>query len=242
MKKQIVAFASALALTLSMAPSVALAASTYSPSNKSENVTVNTNGTSVSVSAEITTSGVASDQGVEVQVESAQAPASNYVEVSSEELVASFDVDAYFTKDNAKIGEVGDANGVVTGVTVTVNIGSQYAGKYVKVYVEHSDGSSEVVSGILVSSDGTIAVTLSKLSTFTVVIDNNYKPASDTTDTTDTTNTTGSTTATSATTTSKDTSSKSPYTGVNTASVALVSGVALAAAAGCAVLAFRKSE
>lgn len=57
-----------------------------------------------------------------------------------------------------------------SGVTVSFNVGSQYANHAYTIYVEHSDGTAgENITGV-VGSDGTITFTVDKLSIFSVVI------------------------------------------------------------------------
>lgn len=54
-------------------------------------------------------------------------------------------------------------------VTLTFSVGQKYAGYAVTIYIEHSDGTTEVQEGT-VSANGTVSVTVSKLSTFSIVL------------------------------------------------------------------------
>lgn len=107
----------------------------------------------------------------------------------------------------------GEANGTLT---LTFNVGTKYAGAKATVYVQHNDGATETKSAT-VASDGTVTITVDRLSVFTVVIDESSKGTATT-----------------------DKSSKSPQTGVSTSAVQVATAVAVVAAAGCAAVVVRK--
>lgn len=205
MKKQFLAIVGALALALA-APSVALAAN--SPANIAP-----TTGTASSGMSLVVSGGKTSGNGALYVAESASA-ASNTVLETDDIAVVSFRVWAE--------GDVDTSN-----LTLTFSVGKQYAGASVKVYIQHDDGSNEVKDA-KVASDGTITITVDRLSVFTVVIDKTTIKAGAAD---------GTGTGTEGTTV--DTSSKSPQTGVSGHAVEIATGVALVAAAGCAVYAVR---
>lgn len=96
--------------------------------------------------------------------------------------------------------------------TYTFDLGSEFANRYVTVYVQHETGDplTEVISSRSDAS-GVVTITTERLSLYTIVIGD------------------------AITTTSTDTSSTSPQTGVDTVTVAAVTGAAVVAAAGVAV-------
>ena len=118
-------------------------------------------------------------------------------------------------------GEVVLASFEVTGeasdIDLTFFVGTQYAGARARVFVEHNDGTTEVLEAV-VAADGTVTVHVDKLSIFTIVVDKNSVPAAGT-----------------AGATNFDNGAKSPQTGVNETLAAAATGVALVAAAGCGV-------
>lgn len=138
----------------------------------------------------------------EVKVSTVQA--SNVSLNANEQVLASFEV-------------TGDA----TDVTLTFSLGSQYAGAKARVFVQHNDGSTEILEAT-VSSEGLVTVHVDGLSIFTIAVDTS--------------------TVSGGSSTGTDTGAKSPYTGVSTLGVAAVSGVALIAAAGCGAFVVRKSN
>ena len=162
------------------------------PSPSGQTVTGN-NGVSFTVKAE---------SGTVTDVASTSAQASNVQLSADEKVLASFQVD-------------GDA----TNVTLTFGVGSEYAGASVKIFVQHNDGTTEVLTGT-VAADGTVTVTVGKLSIFTIAVD--------------ATTVTGGTDAKVM-----DTSSKSPQTGVDLGTVAGAT-VVTAIAAGAVFVALRK--
>lgn len=106
-----------------------------------------------------------------------------------------------------------EVKGDATDVTLTFNVGTQYAGHTCTVYVQHNDGTTEALTAT-VSSDGTLSIHVDKLSVFSLVM--------------------GDKAAGSA-----DGSSKSPQTGVDFGGVAGATAVA-AIAAGVVFVALRK--
>lgn len=139
----------------------------------------------------------------EVKVSTVQA--SNVELTATEQVLASFEV-----------------NGDATDVTLTFSLGSQYAGASARVFVEHNDGTTEIIEAV-VSSDGLVTVHVDGLSIFTIAVDT-------------------ATMTSGSEATGTDTGAKSPYTGVSTMGVAAVSGIALIAAAGCGAFVVRKSN
>lgn len=106
-------------------------------------------------------------------------------------------------------------------LTLTFNVGADNAGRVATIYIEHNDGTFETQTAT-VAADGTISITVDKLSIYTVVLGD--KAA-------------GTTTA--AATTTADKSAKSPATGVDMGVVAGGSAVALCGA-GVVAVALRK--
>ena len=99
-------------------------------------------------------------------------------------------------------------------IKLTFTVDKKYAGCTGRVHVVHADGSAEDMP-ITIGSDGTATIKITKLSTFTLVVDP----------------TTASATA--------NKSATSPVTGLDVAGVAGVTAVA-AIAAGCVFVALRK--
>ena len=99
-----------------------------------------------------------------------------------------------------------------TELTFVFSVGAQYAGADATIYIQHGDGSTEIQQ-TKVAADGTITITVDKLSIFSVVIDESTATGS----------------------TGVDTSATSPQTGANMNAVA---GVTVAAIAGAGVVAF----
>ena len=203
MKKQLLAIVGALALALAV-PSVALAAN--SPANIAPTTGTASNGMSLVISG-----GKTSGNGALYVAESASA-ASNTVLETDDIAVVSFRVWAE--------GDVDTSN-----LTLTFSVGKQYAGASATVYIQHDDGSNEV-KDVKVASDGTVTITVDRLSVFTVVIDKTTIKA-------------GAAEGAGTEGTAVDTSSKSPQTGVSGHAVMVATGVALVAAAGCAVYVVR---
>ncbi|MEG2024405.1 MAG: NPXTG-anchored protein [Gordonibacter sp.] len=118
---------------------------------------------------------------------------------------------------NVPAGTTVHASFVVKGnakdVTLTFNIGKQYAGYSCTVYVEHDGGATEAIAAT-VSADGTISVHVDGLSTFSVVMGAAGSGAA-------------------------DGSAKSPQTGVDFGTVAGATAVT-AIAAGAVFVALRK--
>lgn len=206
MKKIVGVFAAA---TMMFAlPSVAMAAQFNSPSGTT--VTAPGTNVSISVSGDVTS---ASGNGY-IDVEAATAPASNVP--AGVTPLATFEVVAE--------GDVQFSN-----LSLTFSVGAQYAGAEASVYVVHSDGSQEVIPAT-VAADGTVTVTVDRLSVFSIVVDESTIPAGN-----QGTGTTGTGAGTAT-----DTSATSPYTGAFLAPVAGMTVAAFAAAGGVSVVLRKK--
>lgn len=187
MKKLVSAFA---AFTMMLAlPTVAMAAQFNSPSG----TTVTAPGTGVAISV----SGDVSGDGF-IHVDPSDAAASNVPEGVTP--LASFEV-------------VADDNVSFTELSLTFSVGSQYAGAKATVYIQHGDGTTDVQEAT-VAADGTVTITVDRLSIFSIVVDESIIPADGGVAT--------------------DTSATAPATDVNSAAVA---GVTVAAIAGAGVVA-----
>lgn len=188
MKKRFIAALSVLALALAL-PVAAFAAP--SPSNTT---VTGANGVTASVN------------NANVHVASTTQNASNTPAGSN--VVASFEI----TEDQA--GLVSESN----PLTVTFTLGKAYAGAKVTIYVQHNDGSNEVLN-LTADNNGNVTFKVTKLSIYTIVAQPTNGAAATTT----------------------DNGSKSPATGVNTTAAAAVAAVAVAGAA-CAAVALRKNN
>ncbi len=187
MKKLVSAFA---AFTMMLAlPTVAMAAQFNSPSG----TTVTAPGTGVAISV----SGDVSGDGF-IHVDPSDVAASNVPEGVTP--LASFEV-------------VADDNVSFTELSLVFSVGSQYAGAKATVYIQHGDGTTDVQEAT-VAADGTVTITVDRLSVFSIVIDESTIPADGGVAT--------------------DTSATAPATDVNSAAVA---GVTVAALAGAGVVA-----
>lgn len=187
MKKLVSAFA---AFTMMLAlPTVAMAAQFNSPSG----TTVTAPGTGVAISV----SGDVSGDGF-IHVDPSDVAASNVPEGVTP--LASFEV-------------VADDNVSFTELSLVFSVGSQYAGAKATVYIQHGDGTADVQEAT-VAADGTVTITVDRLSVFSIVIDESTIPADGGVAT--------------------DTSATAPATDVNSAAVA---GVTVAALAGAGVVA-----
>lgn len=192
MKKKLFAVVLAAVMVLAM-PAMAFAAPSPSVVEGSGSAS---NGTTLTVTANGTGT---------ITVAESSKQASNAVLSGSEVVVGSF--------------EVASSTGDATDATLTFKVGARYAGAHAKIFIEHSDGTTEVKE-VTVSADGYIIIkadTLSSSSVFTVVVD--------------------PTTATG--TTAADTSSVSPQTGVDMTLVAAASGICFVGA-GAVAFALRK--
>jgi hypothetical protein len=148
---------------------------------------------------------VSAGSGTIESVTASSEQAKNVELTANDEVLASFEI-------------TGDA----TNVTLTFNVGAEWAGYTCKIFVEHNDGTTEVLTATI-ATDGTLVVHIDKLSLFTLVVDKTSAPASG-----------GSGTDTSAT---------SPRTGVGiSATTGVVAGltVAMAVAAVFVAVALRK--
>lgn len=187
MKKLVSAFA---AFTMMLAlPTVAMAAQFNSPSGTT--VTAPGTGVAISVSGDVSGNGF-------IHVDPSDAAASNVPEGVTP--LASFEV-------------VADDNVSFTELSLTFSVGSQYAGAKATVYIQHGDGTTDVQEAT-VAADGTVTITVDRLSIFSIVVDEFTIPADGGVAT--------------------DTSATAPATDVNSAAVA---GVTVAAIAGAGVVA-----
>lgn len=187
MKKLVSAFA---AFTMMLAlPTVAMAAQFNSPSGTT--VTAPGTGVAISVSGDVSGNGF-------IHVDPSDAAASNVPEGVTP--LASFEV-------------VADDNVSFTELSLTFSVGSQYAGAKATVYIQHGDGTTDVQEAT-VAADGTVTITVDRLSIFSIVVDESTIPADGGVAT--------------------DTSATAPATDVNSAAVA---GVTVAAIAGAGVVA-----
>lgn len=187
MKKLVSAFA---AFTMMLAlPTVAMAAQFNSPSGTT--VTAPGTGVAISVSGDVSGNGF-------IHVDPSDAAASNVPEGVTP--LASFEV-------------VADDNVSFTELSLTFSVGSKYAGAKATVYIQHGDGTTDVQEAT-VAADGTVTITVDRLSIFSIVVDESTIPADGGVAT--------------------DTSATAPATDVNFAAVA---GVTVAAIAGAGVVA-----
>lgn len=192
MKKLVSAFA---AFTMMLAlPTVAMAAQFNSPSGTT--VTAPGTGVAISVSGDVSGNGF-------IHVDPSDAAASNVPEGVTP--LASFEV-------------VADDNVSFTELSLTFSVGSKYAGAKATVYIQHGDGTTDVQEAT-VAADGTVTITVDRLSIFSIVVDESTIPADGGVAT--------------------DTSATAPATDVNSAAVAGVT-VAAIAGAGVVVVALRK--
>lgn len=206
MKKIVGVFAAA---TMMFAlPSVAMAAQFNSPSGTT---VTDQSGVSISVSGDVTS---ASGNGY-IDVNAGSTPAANVP--AGVTPLATFEV-------------VAEGDVQFSELSLTFSVGSQYAGAQATVYVVHSDGSQEAIPA-KVAADGTVTVTVDRLSVFSIVVDESTIPSGNQGGTT-TGGTTGGTTT--------DTSATSPYTGAFLAPVAGMTVAAFAAAGGVSVVLRKK--
>lgn len=205
MKKIVGVFAAA---TMMFAlPSVAMAAQFNSPSGTT---VTDQSGVSISVSGDVTS---ASGNGY-IDVNAGSTPAANVP--AGVTPLATFEV-------------VAEGDVQFSELSLTFSVGSQYAGAQATVYVVHSDGSQEAIPAT-VAADGTVTVTVDRLSVFSIVVDESTIPSGNQGGTAG--GTTGGTTT--------DTSATSPYTGAFLAPVAGMTVAAFAAAGGVSVVLRKK--
>lgn len=191
MRKLMVALAATL--LIGVAPAIAMAAPTVSPSTvTASGTTTASNGTSVVVNV----SGKIGNEGTEswIRMDPTDDQASNTPEGAS--VVASFVV----TQQNT-----------TAPYTFSYELGSEYAGAAVTVYIQHDDGTTEVVERTA-DGNGTISFEQDRLCIHTVVAEP-----------------TGGASATT------DTGATAPYTGVPTTLVAGMTAASCVCAAGVAV-------
>lgn len=206
MKKIVGVFAAA---TMMFAlPSIAMAAQFNSPSGTT---VTDQSGVSISVSGDVTS---ASGNGY-IDVNAGSTPAANVP--AGVTPLATFEV-------------VAEGDVQFSELSLTFSVGSQYAGAQATVYVVHSDGTQEAIPAT-VAADGTVTVTVDRLSVFSIVVDESTIPSGNQGGTT-TGGTTGGTTT--------DTSATSPYTGAFLAPVAGMTVAAFAAAGGVSVVLRKK--
>lgn len=207
MKKIVGVFAAA---TMMFAlPSVAMAAQFNSPSGTT---VTDQSGVSISVSGDVTS---ASGNGY-IDVNAGSTPAANVP--AGVTPLATFEV-------------VAEGDVQFSELSLTFSVGSQYAGAQATVYVVHSDGTQEAIPAT-VAADGTVTVTVDRLSVFSIVVDESTIPSGNQGGTGTTGGTTGGTTT--------DTSATSPYTGAFLAPVAGMTVAAFAAAGGVSVVLRKK--
>lgn len=199
MKKQLVSVFTAVTMMLGV-PSVALAAQFNSPSG----TTVTAPGTSVAIS---------------VSGDVSSASGSGYINVDSVTTVASNVPEGVTPLATFEVTAVGDVE--FSELSLTFSVGSRYAGATATIYIEHGDGTQETQTAT-VAADGTVTITVDRLSVFSIVIDESTIPASGTTS--------GTTTDTSATAPATD-ASLLPVLGVT---------IAATAGAGASAVAIRK--
>lgn len=186
MKKKLAALFCAAVLAMSL-PAMAFAAQFNSPAGTT--VTAS-NGVALTVKGDVSGNGF-------IHVEPSSVQASNVP--AGVTPIASFEVTA-------------DDSISFTELTFVFSVGTQHAGADATIYVQHGDGSTETQQ-VKVAADGTITITVDKLSIFSVVIDEGTATGS----------------------AGVDTSATSPQTGANMNAVA---GVTVAAIAGAGAVAF----
>lgn len=186
MKKKLAALFCAAVLAMSL-PAMAFAAQFNSPAGTT---VTGSNGVALTVKGDVSGNGF-------IHVEPSSVQASNVP--AGVTPIASFEVTA-------------DDSISFTELTFVFSVGAQYAGADATIYIQHGDGSTEIQQ-TKVAADGTITITVDKLSIFSVVIDESTATGS----------------------AGVDTSAASPQTGANMNAVA---GVTVAAIAGAGVVAF----
>lgn len=194
MKKRNLLVTLAAALLIGLTPTVALAEPTLSPSTVTTSSTAtSTAGTTVSVNVSCKAGAEGTDSWIKVDPTTTE-QASNTPEGAN--VVASFVI----TQQNT-----------LPPYTFSYDLGSEYAGANVTVYIQHDDGATEVVERTA-DSNGTISFEQEKLSIHTIVADKTGGVAPVT-----------------------DTGATAPYTGIPTAMVAIMTGVSAVSACGVAV-------
>lgn len=146
MKKKFAALACALVLAMSL-PMMAFGAQFNSPSGTTVS---NPDGTGLTVSGD-----VSGDGYIEVQNVLPNGVVAKGAE--GKNVLVSFEVTAH-------------GNITFTGLDLTFSLGAKYAGATATVYIEHGDGTTETQT-VTVAADGTITLHVTKLSVFSVVID-----------------------------------------------------------------------
>lgn len=203
LRKKLVSAACAATLAFSVP---ALAFALPSPSNSS--TATGTNNVVALVGA-TTPSGEAVDSGMIIVTPVTQVAAGSpgelnpsvnaeTLEGTGQVVIASFEVISTYE------GEIG-------AVELAFNVGTQYAGATAHIYIRHNDGSVETRDGV-VASDGVVAISVDRLSIFTIAIDLNTIPENS-----------GA---------NVDKGDTSPQTGVSVLAVAVGTGVMACAAAG----------
>lgn len=195
--KKVVSMVAAAMMVMAL-PGVAVAAQFSSPSG----TTVTAPGTNVALS---------------VSGDVSSASGSGYISVEPSSVVASNVPEGVTPLASFEVVAEGDAE--FTELTLVFSVGTQYAGANATVYITHGDGSNDVME-TTVAADGTVAITVDRLSVFSIVVDESTVPAD------------GEGVAT-------DTSATSPATGVVIAPVAAITAAA-AAGAGAVAVTIRK--
>ncbi len=202
MKKKFAALFCAAVLAAGL-PSIAFAGYYNSPSGQG---TSEANGVSV-----VVTGGGFSGTDEGIYVGPADVAASNVP--SGVTPIASFEIGLAWTGDASQGKATVDAE---HPLTITFNVGASNAGKTVTVYVQHDDGTFETMTST-VASDGSVTITVTKLSIYSIVLSD----------------------ASAAVTTTADKSAKSPQTGADMG-FAFGGAVVAMAGASCAAYALRK--
>ena len=144
MKKKLAALFCAAVLAMSL-PAMAFAAQFNSPAGTT---VTGSNGVALTVKGDVSGNGF-------IHVEPSSVQASNVP--AGVTPIASFEVTA-------------DDSISFTELTFVFSVGAQYAGADATIYIQHGDGSTEIQQ-TKVAADGTITITVDKLSIFSVVID-----------------------------------------------------------------------
>lgn len=216
MRRLVTAFAAA-SMMLAV-PGVAMAATFRSPSGTT--VTAPGSNVAISVSGDVTT---ASGNGY-IDVESAPTGTVAANVPAGVTPLATFEVTA---EGDVQFGEL----------NLTFSVGTRYAGATATIYIQHGDGSTESRT-VTVAADGTVTITVDRLSLFSIVVDESTIPAGNTQGSGSAAG--GATGSTGVTGTKTDTSATSPDTGAFLAPVAGMTVAAVAAAGGVTVVIRRR--
>lgn len=99
------------------------------------------------------------DKNVQATVKNTQQNASNYTPSDKDVAVVSYEITSSNFADSG------------TTMTLVYTLDEQYSGFICNIYIEHGDGSTEVMTKS-VAANGTVDVTIDRLSTFTFVLTN----------------------------------------------------------------------